>query len=309
MLWLPKDGGPIEHVGFRDLLHILQPGDLLVLNDTRVTARRLFGRRPSGGAVELLLLRDLGEGRFEAMARPGRRLKPGARVHFDDGLEAEFEDRLEGPIRTIRFLPVPDLEARIQRIGQTPLPPYVKSAIADPERYQTVYAQSAGSAAAPTAGLHFTPEFLSLLKERGVDCAFVTLNVSIDTFRPVESDDLGRHVMHGETATITPEAAAAIRACHGRIVAVGTTVVRTLESFATGPRQVDFGTQSTRLFIRPGFQFRIVDGMLTNFHLPRTTMLMMIAAMAGRDRVLDAYREALARDYRFLSFGDAMLIL
>ena len=309
LLYLHRDTGQIEHKAFRDLVDILDKGDLLVLNDTRVTALRLFGHKESGGAVELLLLKDIGGGAFEALVKPSKRLKPGANVILEGGLTATVNERLEAPKRLVRFSEDEDLFGKLKQFGETPLPPYVKETLGDPERYQTVYAQVGGSAAAPTAGLHFTAKLLDGIRKKGVQIAKVTLDVSLDTFRPVEGESLDEHVMHGETATLPLETKVAIEACQGRIVAVGTTVTRTLEAFATGRRRVDEGTTNTRLFIRPGYEFQIVDGLLTNFHMPRTTMLVLVSSFAGRERVLRAYREALSRDYRFLSFGDAMLIV
>lgn len=309
LLYLHRNTGQIEHKSFRDIVYLLERGDLLVLNDTRVTALRLYGQKESGGAVELLLLKDVGGGAFEALVKPSKRLKPGANVFLEGGLIATVNEHLEAPKRLVNFEADEDLFGKLKQIGKTPLPPYVKESLEDPERYQTVYAQVGGSAAAPTAGLHFTPQLLAELREKGVQIAKVTLDVSLDTFRPVEGESLDEHVMHGETATLPPETKVAIEACQGRIVAVGTTVTRTLEAFAAGRRRVAEGTTNTRLFIRPGYEFQIVDGLLTNFHMPRTTMLVLVSSFAGRERVMRAYGEALSRDYRFLSFGDAMLIL
>lgn len=309
LLHLPRHQGAIRHRQFNDVVEILAPGDLLVLNDTRVTALRLHGKKESGAAVEALLLKEVAPYQFDAMLKPARRLKPGAIVHFQDGLRAEVLPDFGGPLRQLQFDPDPDLSRKLAAVGQTPLPPYIRQSLSDPERYQTVYARVGGSAAAPTAGLHFTPDLLDELMAKGIRVAHVTLDVSLDTFRPVEAENLDEHVMHGETAHLSSETADAIATCTGRIVAVGTTVVRTLESFAVGPRQVETGAKQTKLFIRPGYRFQIVDGMFTNFHLPRTSMLMMISAMAGRDRVMAAYAEAVRERYRFLSFGDSMLIL
>jgi S-adenosylmethionine:tRNA ribosyltransferase-isomerase len=308
LLHLDRRSGEISHRIFREIVDVLEPGDLLVMNDTRVTALRLFGRKPTGGQVELLLLREVEEGLFEALVKPGRRLKPGSIVELDEGLSAEIGEASEEPKRLVRFAEVEGLRERLRAIGQTPLPPYVRERLADPERYQTVYARAGGSAAAPTAGLHFTPEVLAALAKKGVGQAWVTLDVSLDTFRPVEAEDPDEHLMHGELARVPPETAAAVGDCRGRVVAVGTTVVRTLESFASGPGRLEPGEKWTRLFIRPGYEFRIVQGMLTNFHLPRTTMLMLVCSFASRDAVRSAYQDALRSDYRFLSFGDAMLI-
>lgn len=311
MLWLDPTSGVIRHLRFRDLVDLLEPGDLLVLNDTRVTARRLVGRKPTGGQVEVLVLGAAGGGRVTALVRPGRRLREGARIEFANGIQAEVCEIGAGGVRTLQWIgdPTEAAVAALLESGETPLPPYFHGHLADEGRYQTVYASTPGSAAAPTAGLHFTDEILGHLHEKGIRTATVTLDVGLDTFKPVQADELDHHSMHGEACTLPPETADAIEHCTGRIIAVGTTTVRTLETFAVADRRVGHGTQVTSLFIRPGYRFRIVDGMLTNFHLPRTTMLMMISAMAGRENVLSAYDEAIEKGYRFLSFGDAMLIL
>ncbi len=310
MLHLDRTTGAIVHRRFREIVEVLKAGDLLVVNDTRVTARRLFGRRASGGAVELLLLRETAPGVFEALAKPGRRLKPGSQAEFGEGLMAVFGDVGEGATREVHLMGDPvAVRARLSAAGQTPLPPYIHTALVDPERYQTVYAEPGGSAAAPTAGLHFTPEIFAALGAKGVRVAKVTLDVSLDTFLPVSAENLDEHTMHGEQATVPDATVRAIAACQGRIVAVGTTVVRTLESFAVAGRRVESGTRTTRLFIRPGFAFQVVDGLLTNFHMPRTTMLVLVSSLTSRDRILSAYQEALRTGYRFLSFGDAMLVL
>jgi S-adenosylmethionine:tRNA ribosyltransferase-isomerase len=287
---------------------LMRAGDLLVLNDTRVTALRVFGKKPSGGGVELLLLKDLGEHRYEALARPGKRLPAGAVVELEDGLKAVVEETLPDG-RKILQLKGSDPVKVLERIGLAPLPPYVKTPLRDRERYQTVYASAGGSAAAPTAGLHFTPALLDELRERGVGTAHVTLDVGLDTFRPITSENPFDHEMHGERCSVPMQTGEAIAACTGRIIAVGTTSTRTLESFATGPRRVESGERTTKIFIKPGYRFQIIDGMFTNFHMPRTTMLMMLSAFAGAETVARAYREALAGDYRFLSLGDSMLIL
>ena len=308
LLHLPLDGGPVRHRLFTDVPEILREGDLLVLNDTRVSALRLRGRKPTGAEVEALLLSEPTSGTFVALMRPGKRLRTGARVLFDD-LQATIEAELPDGMRRLRFDPHPMLSTRLHEIGTVPLPPYIHTALPDAERYQTVIAHVPGSAAAPTAALHFTPELLGALQARGVEIATVTLSVGLDTFRPVEKEDLAGHVMHGEVCEVSPETADAVARCRGRIVAVGTTSVRTLETFAVGPRRLATGRRDSKLFIRPGFEWRIVDGMFTNFHLPKTTMLMMLSAMVGRDRLFAAYAEAVEARYRFLSFGDSMLLL
>jgi S-adenosylmethionine:tRNA ribosyltransferase-isomerase len=309
LLSLDRGSGAVEHLQFEDVLGILRAGDLLVMNDTRVTARRLMGTKPTGGEVEALLLRDLGAGVFEALVKPARRLQVGARVLFSDGLSAVVEGVTESGGRVLRFDPDPDLALKLERSGKVPLPPYITAELDDPERYQTVIARAGGSAAAPTAGLHFTRELLSGFAALGVEMAMVTLDVGIDTFRPVQAEQLEDHQMHGERCEVSEEVAAKVAACEGQIVAVGTTTVRTLESRAVGDRRLEPGTHETKIFIRPGYRFQIVDGMFTNFHLPRTTMLMMLAAMVGREPLMRAYEEAVRQKYRFLSFGDSMLIL
>lgn len=307
LLWLHKETGAIEDRSFRDVTEILEAGDLLVLNDTRVTALRLLGEKPTGGKVELLLLKELARGEYEALAKPGRRLQPGATIDFE-GLRAEVVEVLPEGRRRVHFAPDPNLSEKLSRVGALPLPPYVKHQIDDPERYQTVYSQASGSAAAPTAGLHFTSEILKSLEAKGVEVAKVTLDVGLDTFRPITAENPLQHVIHGETCHLPDATRRAIGRARGRIIAVGTTAVRTLETFATGPREVEAGSRDTRLFITPGYRFQVIDGMFTNFHMPRTTMLLMIAALAGHDSVMRAYGHALATGYRFLSFGDSMLI-
>ena len=308
LLVLPKVGGPVEHRHFSEVPSLLQGGDLLVLNDTRVTALRLQGRKPTGAAVEALLLGEPSPGTFIALMRPGKRLRTGARVEFED-LRATVEAELPDGQRRLAFDPDPSLASRLREIGTVPLPPYIHAALADPERYQTVVARTPGSAAAPTAALHFTPALLTALRAKGVETATVTLSVGLDTFRPVESEDLDGHSMHGEVCEVPPETAEAVARCQGRIVAVGTTSVRTLETFAEAPRRLATGRRTSRLFIRPGYEWQVVDGMFTNFHLPRTTMLMMLSALVGRRRLFEAYEEAVREEYRFLSFGDSMLVL
>ncbi|MDI3316051.1 MAG: tRNA preQ1(34) S-adenosylmethionine ribosyltransferase-isomerase QueA [Bacillota bacterium] len=319
LMVLDRRRGRWEHARFRDLAEILQPGDCLVLNDTRVRPARLIGRRDSGGRVELLLLRPLGEDRWEVLGRPARKLRAGSLLLFGaaeagqgERLEAEvLENRGEGVLR-VRFRYRGEWERLLERLGQVPLPPYIRRPLEDPERYQTVYAREPGSAAAPTAGLHFTPELLERLRERGVEQVKITLHVGIDTFRPVLEEEVERHRMHAEFFTVSEEAAEAInraRAAGGRRVAVGTTVVRTLESVADPQGRVRPARGWTDLFIYPGYRYRAVDALLTNFHLPRSTLLMLVSAFAGRDLILAAYREAVGRRYRFFSFGDAMLIL
>jgi len=308
MLCLDQRTGAVVHRTFRDLPSLLNPGDVLVLNDTRVTALRLFGHKSTGAQVEVLLLQPTGvPGEFTAMLRPGKRLRSGDRILFERELAAEVQEGGEGPVRIIRFVDL-DRLGELERIGRVPLPPYIHEALHEDERYQTVYSQTGGSAAAPTAGLHFTPELLAQIEDKGVQRAQVTLDVSIDTFRPVQADSLNEHVMHGERCAILESAAATINRASGRVIAVGTTSVRTLESLAASDGKVRAGETVSKIFIRPGYEFKVVDGMLTNFHMPGTTMLMMLSAMTGRDPLFNAYAQAVREKYRFLSFGDSMFI-
>lgn len=306
LLVLPRYGGPIDHSHFSSVVDRFESGDLLVVNDTRVTARRLVGRRATGGTVEALILRRVGL-TFEALTKPAKKLRLGTRVEFEPGLHAEVTEDLGEGLKRLKFDPEMD-EATLSQAGTVPLPPYIRHGLADESRYQTMFASVPGSAAAPTAGLHFTPGILQALRRKGVGVATVTLDVGLDTFRPLASGSVDAHVMHGETCRVTEETARAIESCRGRIIAVGTTTVRTLETFAVGRRQVRSGETVSRLFITPGYDFQVVDGMFTNFHLPRTTMLLMVAALVGRDRLMAAYAEAVRERYRFLSFGDSMLI-
>jgi S-adenosylmethionine:tRNA ribosyltransferase-isomerase len=302
LLHLDRRTGEVAHRQFRDILNILQSGDTLVVNNTRVSAVRLFGQRPSGGQVEALLLQAIAPGEYEALVRPGKRLKPGSEIQFGP-LSGTITGDLSDGRKSIR------IDGKPEDVGEVPLPPYIHEKLDNPERYQTVYADPTGSAAAPTAGLHFTPEILGELEAKGVRIAKVTLHVSIDTFRPIQTDVLDEHVMHGEWCEILPDAAEVINSAPRRIIAVGTTSVRTLEAMAVASRRVRSGTKVTKIFIRPGYEFQVVDGMFTNFHLPKTSMLAMISAMASIESIFRAYEEAVKQRYRFLSFGDSMLIL
>jgi len=307
--------GPFEHRRFLDLPGLLRPGDLLVFNDTRVLPARVHGRKETGARVELLLLRRLEAGRWEALAHPGRRLRPGARLAFGAGeLTGEVEAAADDGTRTVRFAApggAEEADALLARLGEMPLPPYIHEPLGDPERYQTLYARAAGSAAAPTAGLHFTPRVFEALAARGVGIAFVTLHVGLATFRPVKAPEIEDHEMHEEWCLVPPETAAAVNACRGRVVAVGTTTVRCLETAARpAPPGARVGAHAgpTRLYLKPGDAFRAVDALITNFHMPRSSLLILVSAFIGRERLLAAYEEALARDYRFLSFGDALFL-
>ena len=310
LLVLDKITGATEHTRFSAIGDHLRANDLLVLNETRVLRARLRGRLvDSDGAAEALLLRRLDGERWEALVRPGRRLRPGRRVHFGE-IEAVVEDVTTNGARVLRFPPGADPEG----VGETPLPPYIRTPLADPERYQTVYGSVPGSAAAPTAGLHFTPALLAALRDRGVKTATVLLHVGPGTFRPVGVEDPRQHPMHAEWYQIGADACDALertRAAGGRVVAVGTTSVRVLEQAGIDAAGAPLrpGSGWTRLLILPGHRFTVVDALVTNFHLPRSTLLMLVSALAGRDHILAAYREAVERRYRFFSFGDAMLIV
>jgi len=312
LLVLERSSRRLTHRRFYEIVDYFRPGDLLVANDTRVHPGRLQGfKAETGGRVELLLLREEAPDVWAALVR-GRRVRPGGRVRLGQGeVAAEFLERRGQGEWVVRFDPPGLLRTRLPKIGEMPLPPYIKQPLAEPERYQTVYATAEGSAAAPTAGLHFTPAVLEKLRERGVSLAFITLHIGLDTFRPIQTEQVEDHPMHTEYYEISPETAQAVRdtqAGGGRIVAVGTTTVRTLESAAqSGPVQP--GGRWTSLFITPGYSFRVVEALLTNFHRPRTTLLALVAAFAGLDLIREAYREAIAQRYRLLSFGDAMLIL
>lgn len=306
----------IEHRIFSEIEAYLRPGDLLVANDSRVIPARLYGKRArTGGRVEALLLAEREPGLWEALVKPGRRLHEGARIEFGaDGamVPAEVVGRTPSGGRLLRF---EGDEAALEHIGVVPLPPYIRAALRDPERYQTVYSRVRGSAAAPTAGLHFTPRLIQSLQHDGVDFAFVTLHIGLDTFRPVQEEEVEAHQIHSEYCVLDEAAAAKInetRARGGRVVAVGTTAVRTLETAArtlAPDGLVKPFSGWTDIFIYPGYRFGLVDVMITNFHLPRSSLLMLVSAFAGRDFILGAYAEAVEREYRFYSFGDAMLIL
>jgi len=331
MLHLSRSTGGWQDRQFRDFPGLLRPDDLLVVNNTRVFAARLYGRRsgerahplspqnPAAkefllGRIEVLLTKDLGNGEWEALVHPGRKIGIGERLFFGDHeLEAEVVGRGTFGERRLRFQPVPDFVQRVERLGHVPLPPYIGRADRpeDRERYQTVYARARGSVAAPTAGLHFTPEILSRVRERGVEVAEITLHVGLGTFQPVRADRVEEHKMHGERFSISEEAAAKINAAVEKrhlVVAVGTTTVRTLEFAARETGRVKPGSSEAELFIYPGFRFRVVGALLTNFHLPKFTLLMLVSAFAGRELVLKAYEHAVRERYRFYSYGDCMFI-
>ncbi len=312
LMCLDRVTGEVSHRVFTDLEELLRPGDCLVMNDSRVLPARLLGARESGGAVEVLLLRDLGEGRWECLTRPGRKTKPGVKLSFGSGeLTAEVESVAEGGNRIIRFNYEGIFLEVLERLGKMPLPPYIKEELQDAERYQTVYSRELGSAAAPTAGLHFTRELLDRISAKGVRECFITLHVGLGTFRPVKEDEIEDHDMHSEFCIVPEETARIInetKAAGGRVVCVGTTSCRTLESFANPDGTMDAKSGWTNIFIYPGYRFKCMDALVTNFHLPESTLVMLVSAFAGREHVLNAYAEAVRERYRFFSFGDAMFI-
>ncbi len=312
LLHLDKRSGAVEHGHFYDLPRYLHPGDCLVLNDSRVLPARLIGVRPSGGGVELVLLRDLGEGKWECLSRPGRKTRPGQDLIFRDGeLTATVLEVSEGGNRIVQFFFEGIFLEVLERLGKMPLPPYIREELLDAERYQTVYSRELGSAAAPTAGLHFTKELLAKIEGMGVHIAYVTLHVGLGTFRPVKEEEIEDHPMHAEFCIVperTAELVTRTKQAGGRIVAVGTTSCRTLESFAREDGTLEPCSGWTDIFIYPGYRFKCVDALVTNFHLPESTLIMLVSALAGREHVLNAYRIAVEERYRFFSFGDAMLI-
>lgn len=318
LLRLDRESGKVSHHVFRDITEMLRPGDTLVINDSKVIPARLYGVRTNGagGDVELLLLRRRAETEWECLVKPGKRARPGSRLSFGDGmLTAEVGDIVEDGCRVINFdfdrEKYTDILSVLDMIGVMPLPPYITEKLEDKDRYQTVYARDAGSAAAPTAGLHFTPELMAQLEEKDVKFARVMLHVGLGTFRPVKEDKIVEHVMHTEFITVTKEAADLInsrRAAGGRTVCVGTTSCRTLESVADENGMIVPMSADTGIFIYPGYKFRATDALITNFHLPESTLIMLVSALAGKENVMRAYEEAVGERYRFFSFGDAMFI-
>lgn len=312
LLVLDKESGAMVHRHFYDLPEYLRAGDCLVLNNSRVLPARLIGTRPGGGAVELVLLRDLGEGRWECLSRPGRKTKPGTELFFGGGeLKATVEAVAEGGNRIVKFDYQGIFLEVLERLGKMPLPPYIKEELQDPERYQTVYSRELGSAAAPTAGLHFTNELLEKIQAMGVKVCYVTLHVGLGTFRPVKEDEIENHEMHSEFCIIPEDTARTVTETKqngGRIVAVGTTSCRTLESFAKDDGTLEACSGWTDIFIYPGYSFKCIDALVTNFHLPESTLIMLVSALAGREHILNAYKTAVEEKYRFFSFGDAMFI-
>ena len=312
LLTLNKVTGETAHHHFYDLPSFLRPGDCLVLNNSRVLPARLIGHRPSGGACEVLLLVDRGENLWECLVRPGRKLKTGAEVIFGEGqLKATVEGEIEDGKRLVRFRYEGIFLEILEQLGKMPLPPYIKAELQDNERYQTVYSKVNGSAAAPTAGLHFTPDLLKQIEEMGVKICYVTLHVGLGTFRPVKAEDITEHEMHSEFCMISQETADVINETKrngGRVICVGTTSCRTVESFADEDGTMRERSGWTNIFIFPGYKFKVLDALVTNFHLPQSTLIMLVSALAGREQVLAAYREAVENRYRFFSFGDAMFI-
>lgn len=312
LMVLDKQTGAVEHRHFFELPGYLRSGDCLVLNDSRVIPARLFGTRPGGGVTEIVLLRDLGDKRWECLCRPGKKTRVGNRISFGNGeLTAEVEAVQDDGNRILRFEYDGIFLEILDRLGQMPLPPYIKTQLEDKERYQTVYSREPGSAAAPTAGLHFTNELLDDIRAMGVKVCFVTLHVGLGTFRPVKAENIEEHDMHSEYCTISAETAAAInetKANGGRVIAVGTTSCRTLESFAKDDGTMEAASGWTNIFIYPGYRFKCIDALVTNFHLPGSTLVMLVSALAGRENILNAYKTAVEERYRFFSFGDAMFI-
>ena len=312
LLKLDRTSGKVEHLHFYDIVNYLQPGDCLVMNDSRVLPARLLGHRPTGGAVEVLLLRDLSNKQWECLCKPGRKMQVGNEVIFGNGeLTAVVTEVKEDGNRIVEFRYDGIFLEVLERLGKMPLPPYIKEELANQERYQTVYSREVGSAAAPTAGLHWTSELLDQVRAKGVKTAFVTLHVGLGTFRPVKADNIHDHHMHAELCMISAETAAILnetKAAGGRIICVGTTSCRTLESLVNDDGTFEAKSKWTEIFIYPGYTFKAMDGLITNFHLPESTLVMLVSAFAGREHVLAAYEEAVREKYRFFSFGDAMFI-
>ena len=301
----------ILHEHFYNLKNFLHAGDTLIFNDTRVIPARLIGYKTTGARVEIFLLRRIDSTTWETLAKPGKKILEGAKIIFSDELSCEIIGRTNFGGRIVKFNFSGVFEEILDRLGETPLPPYIHEKLADTERYQTVYNRERGSAAAPTAGLHFTAEQMNELKNFGVNLGFITLHVGLGTFRPVQVDNIEQHEMHEEFFTVPAETAELIQRTKisgGRVIAVGTTSVRTLESAALDKNSVQVGSNSTKIFIYPGYKFKIVDALITNFHLPKSTLIMLVSAFAGRDFILSAYKNAVDNNYRFFSFGDAMFI-
>lgn len=312
LLVLDRVSGEVKHRHFYDIIEYLRPGDCLVMNDSRVLPARLLGHRPTGGAVEVLLLRDLGDKKWECLCKPGRKMQPGNEVIFGDGeLSATVTQVLDDGNRVAEFHYEGIFLEVLERLGKMPLPPYIKAELADQERYQTVYSREVGSAAAPTAGLHWTEDLLEKARNKGVKTAFVTLHVGLGTFRPVKAEEITEHHMHSELCMLSADTADILNETKrngGRVICVGTTSCRTLESLVNEDGTFEEKSKWTEIFIYPGYTFKAMDGLITNFHLPESTLVMLVSAFAGRENVLNAYNEAVKERYRFFSFGDAMFI-
>ncbi len=312
LMVLNRETGEIAHKHFYDIIDYLNPGDCLVLNDSRVLPARLMGHRPTGGAVEVLLLRDLGNKQWECLCKPGRKMREGDTVTFGDGeLTATVRQVQEDGNRVVEFHYQGIFLEVLERLGKMPLPPYIKAELPDQERYQTVYSREVGSAAAPTAGLHFTQELLEKIRNKGVKTAFVTLHVGLGTFRPVKAEEVLDHHMHSELCMMSQQTADILNETKrngGRVICVGTTSCRTLESLVNDDGSFEAKSRWTDIFIYPGYTFKAMDALITNFHLPESTLVMLVSAFAGREKILNAYNEAVKERYRFFSFGDAMLI-
>lgn len=314
LMVVDRKSGELSHEHFYDITNHLKKGDCLVINDTRVLPARLYGIKEGGGAhVEVLLLKNIAGDDWECIVYPGRRLKEGAKITFGEGLlEGEIISVLDDGNRIIRFKYEGIFLELLERIGTMPLPPYITERLEDGERYQTVYSRENGSAAAPTAGLHFTNELLEKIAGMGVDIVHITLHVGLGTFRPVKEEEITDHIMHTEHYTVTPDAAARINAARdrgGRVIAVGTTSCRTLETVGDETGHVKSGSGDTSIFIYPGYRFKVLDGLITNFHLPESTLIMLVSAFSSRENILNAYKVAVEEKYRFFSFGDAMLLI
>lgn len=311
LLVLDRKASGFKEVLFRDIVHFLNPGDVLVLNDTKVIPARIYGKRPSGGKCEILLLKDLGEGRWEALLKPSRKLKPGSQVLVGD-VVLRVKERTEDGTKVIEFPSEQDAWKLMEAFGQLPLPPYVKRPLNDQTRYQTVFARTPGSTAASTAALHFTEELLKRLREKGVKVVWFTLHMGVSSFRPIRTEEVEKHKLVPEYFVLPQETAEEVNRAKEegrRVIACGTGAVRTLEARAGEDGKVKAGSGFVDLFIVPGYRFKVVDAMITNFHMPRSSHLVLVSAFAGRERVLEAYKWALERGFRFLSFGDAMLIM
>jgi len=312
LMVLDRQTGEVKHQHFYDIIDYLKPGDCLVMNDSRVLPARLLGHRPTGGAVEVLLLRDLGDKQWECLCKPGRKMQVGSEVIFGNGeLTAKVTAVNEDGNRVVTFSYEGIFLEVLERLGKMPLPPYIKAELVDQERYQTVYSREVGSAAAPTAGLHFTRDLLERIRQKGVSTAFVTLHVGLGTFRPVKAENILEHHMHSELCMLSQETADILnrtKAQGGRIICVGTTSCRTLESLVNPDGSFCAGSRWTEIFIYPGYTFKAMDALITNFHLPESTLVMLVSAFAGRENVLNAYNQAVQERYRFFSFGDAMFI-